>query len=77
MLMAGLIAGLLNRQIAAQFGTSESTVKEQRAQVLLKMQAASLADLVPDRPASRHHLSFANTHPADMATIRDGTGGTC
>jgi FixJ family two-component response regulator len=49
--MAGIVAGLLNKQIAAGLGTSENTVKEQRAQVLLKMQAASLADLV--RTAAR------------------------
>jgi FixJ family two-component response regulator len=41
-----VVAGRLNTQIAAAFGTRESTVKEQRAQVMQKMQAASVADLV-------------------------------
>jgi FixJ family two-component response regulator len=44
--MAGVVAGLLNKQITAEFGTTEANVKEQRGQVMLKMQAGSLADLV-------------------------------
>jgi len=37
--------GLLNKQVAAQLGTSEQTVKIQRAQVMRKMEAVSVIDL--------------------------------
>jgi FixJ family two-component response regulator len=38
--------GSLNKQIAQQLGTSERTIKAHRAQVVLKMKADSVADLV-------------------------------
>ena len=44
--MALVIQGLLNKQIAAELGTSETTVKIHRGQVMRKMQAESLPDLV-------------------------------
>jgi len=44
--MGEVITGLLNKQIAAELGTSEITIKLHRAQVMHKMRADSLADLV-------------------------------
>jgi RNA polymerase sigma factor (sigma-70 family) len=41
-----VVAGMLNKQIAAQLGTAESTVKVQRSRAVEKMHAASLAELI-------------------------------
>ena len=41
-----VVAGMLNKQIADQLGTAESTVKVQRSRALEKMHAESLVDLV-------------------------------
>jgi FixJ family two-component response regulator len=41
-----VVRGLLNKQIAAELGTAEKTVKVHRGQVMRKMMAASLPDLV-------------------------------
>jgi len=44
--MQRVVQGLLNRQIAAELGTSERTVKIHRSNVMRKMGAESLPDLV-------------------------------
>jgi FixJ family two-component response regulator len=41
-----VVSGMLNKQIAAELGASEKTIKVHRARVMQKMQADSLADLV-------------------------------
>jgi FixJ family two-component response regulator len=58
-----VVSGLPNKQIAAELGTSEKTVKIHRARVMQKMMADSLAALVhmADRlniksPAAQHTL---------------------
>ena len=44
--MEHVVGGLLNKQIAAELGTREVTVKVQRGQVMHKMEAESVPDLV-------------------------------
>ena len=46
-----VVTGMLNKQIAAELGAAEKTIKVHRARVMIKMQAGSVADLV--RMASR------------------------
>jgi FixJ family two-component response regulator len=48
-------SGLLNKQIAAELGASEKTIKVHRGQVMQKMKAESLAHLI--QMADKLHLS--------------------
>ena len=57
--MVEVVAGLSNKKIAAGLGTSEATIKLHRGQVMQKMRAGSLAELV--RIAERLAISSARS----------------
>jgi FixJ family two-component response regulator len=59
--MSGVVSGRLNKQIAADLGTSEKTVKTHRSHVMRKMAADSVPDLV--RMADRLKVSLRATRP--------------
>jgi len=58
--MALVVSGLLNKQVGGELGISEITVKAHRGQVMRKMKADSLADLVT--MAARLGLRSPQTH---------------
>ena len=59
--MALVVSGLLNKQVAGELGITESTVKAHRGQVMQKMKANSVADLV--KMTARLHQSTATNQP--------------
>ena len=77
--MGLVVLGLLNKQVAFELGISEITVKVHRGQVMRKMKAESLPDLV--RMAERleststkgsSHLRLIDDHPACLVSCLRG-----
>ncbi len=67
-----ITSGLLNKQAGAELGTGEKTIKVQRARVMDKMEAASLAELV--RMADQLHIQPAGK--TDSKPRRSGDART-
>jgi FixJ family two-component response regulator len=63
--MALVVSGLLNKQVGGELGISEITVKAHRGQVMQKMKANSIADLV--KMAGRLHPSAATKHSVSFS----------
>lgn len=61
--MALVVQGMLNKQIAFELGASEKTVKIHRGRVMEKMKVSSVADLV--RAAEKIDAPWGSAEPAD------------
>jgi FixJ family two-component response regulator len=62
--MALVVSGLLNKQVADELGIAESTVKAHRGQIMQKMRANSFADLV--HIAARLDQGSATKHSVSL-----------
>ena len=58
--MALVVSGLLNKQVGGELGISEITVKAHRGQVMRKMKADSLPDLVTWPPSACGMITLAH-----------------
>jgi FixJ family two-component response regulator len=71
--MALVVSGLLNKQVGGELGISEITVKAHRGQVMQKMKANSVADLVKmaerlrDNDAIKRSMILSNHQPSVAA----------
>ena len=70
--IAGVLAGMLNKQIAWELGTAEKTVKVHRGRAMEKLEVSSVAELA--RIAADTHTFFpASSHLAAVPTLIRGT----
>jgi len=72
--LALVVAGMLNKQAASRLAIAEKTIKVHRAQVMSKMEAKSLADLV--RMASRLGIAETAAESSWTASAREGSSRT-
>src|SRR5262245_34704587 len=70
--IAGVLAGMLNKQNAWELGTAEKTVKVHRGRAMEKLEVSSVAELA--RIAADTHTFFpASSHLAAVPTLIRGT----
>jgi FixJ family two-component response regulator len=69
--LALVVSGLLNKQVAGELGISEITVKAHRGRVMQKMQAQSLADLVKIATRLGPHRALNSASSSDVAALRN------
>lgn len=67
--MALVVSGRLNKQVGGELGISEITVKAHRGQVMRKMKARSLADLVRMAARLRRRAEGQANQPASGTTL--------
>jgi FixJ family two-component response regulator len=61
--LTGLVRGLRNKQIAAQLGTTERTIKAHRSRVMHKLEVQSVAELVMLTESIKKILSHSDLLP--------------
>ena len=75
--LALVVSGLLNTQVAGELGISEITVKAHRRRVMQKMQAKSFADLVKIATRLGPHRVLNSSSSADVAAQRNDLTLSC
>jgi FixJ family two-component response regulator len=69
--MALVVSGLLNKQVGGELGIAEKTVKAHRGQMMQKMKANSVADLV--KMAEKLHLGALHSPVHEEGADREAT----